>query len=401
MHIVFAASECLPFAKRGGLADVIGALPPELVKLGHRIDVYVPLYKSVRKALPEDLTYAVRSITVPFTDYNRFAGIVKGGVVDGVQYYFVDCPELFDRDGIYGTVGGGEFPDNAERFAFFSRAVLEATKLLGVPEVFHVHDWPTAFIPIYLRSLYYYDPMLRKAASVLTIHNAGYQGWFPPKTTAQLLLPWDMYTPEKLEQNGNFNTLKGGVVFADYLTTVSKTYALEIQTEEYGSGLDAVLRTRHWDLRGIQNGVDYREWDPAKDSKLAAHYTAGDLTGKTECRKDLLHAFGFEGIAETTPVVGIVARFVTQKGFDLLIQVADQLLERNLVLVAMGTGEAYYENFFRELAAKRPKQVAAQIKYESGLAHKVEAGSDMFLMPSRYEPSGLNQIYSMKYGTVP
>jgi starch synthase len=402
MHIVFAASECVPFAKTGGLADVVGALPPELVKLGHRVTVYLPLYKSVRPFLPEELTFAVRSITVPFPYYNRFAGIVDGGVRDGVQFYFVDCPELFDRDGFYGPkTGAGDYGDNAERFGLFCRAVLEAAKQLGVPEVFHVHDWQAGALPILLKSVYYFDPALRSAAVVLTIHNAGYQGWFPPKTVEQLLLPWDLFTMDKVEQNDTFNFLKGGLVYSDYLTTVSPTYAEEIQTPEFGAGLDPILRSRHWDLRGILNGVDYGLWDPVRDPKLAAHYSAENLEGKVECRKDLLHAFGLENVPDTTPVIGIVSRFATQKGFDFVAQIADQMAERNLVLVVLGSGEPYYENFFRSFAARRPQQVAVQIKYDDALSHKVEAGSDLFLMPSRYEPCGLNQIYSLKYGTVP
>jgi starch synthase len=392
----------VPFAKTGGLADVVGALPPELAKLGHRVSVFLPLYKTVRPFLPEEMSFAVRSVTIPFPSYNRFAGIVDGGVRDGVQYYFVDCPELFDRDGLYGPkTGVGDFWDNAERFGLFCRAVIEASKILGVPEIFHVHDWQAALIPILLRSVYYFDPAFRSTAVVLTIHNAGYQGWFPPSSIPLLLLPWDLFTFEKVEQNDTFNWLKGGLIYSDYLTTVSPTYASEIQTPEFGEGLQSILERRHWDLRGILNGVDYAHWDPAHDPKLAAHYTAKDLSGKAECRKDLLHAFGLENVKDTTPVIGIVSRFATQKGFDFVATIADQLMNRDLVLAVLGSGEPFYENFFRNLAYTHPGQVAVQVKYDDALAHKIEAGSDMFLMPSRYEPCGLNQIYSLKYGTVP
>jgi starch synthase len=401
MHIVFAASECVPFAKTGGLADVVGALPPELVKLGHQVSVYIPLYRSVRPFLPEQLTYAVRSITIPFEDYNRFAGIVDGGLREGVQFYFVECSELFDREGLYGSKDGGDYPNNWERFGLFCRAVLEATKQLGVPDIFHVHDWQASVLPIYLRTSYYFDPLLRNAAVVLTIHNAGYQGWFPPQTTERLLLPWDIFTFDKVEQNDTFNFLKGGLFYSDYLTTVSPTYAREIQTAEFGEGMQGLLTRRHWDLRGILNGVDYGQWDPAHDPKLAAHYSAKDLAGKAECRRDLLHAFGLDNVPDGTPVIGIVSRFATQKGFDFVAQIADQMTERDLVVVALGSGEPYYENFFRGWAQRHPQQVAVQVRYDDALAHKVEAGSDMFLMPSRYEPSGLNQMYSLKYGTVP
>ena len=399
MQIVFAASECVPFAKTGGLADVVGALPPELVKLGHEVTVYMPLYARVRPLIEGEWKYAVRSITIPFQYYNRFVGIVDGGRRDGVQYYFVDCPELFDRQVLYGAKGS-DYPDNAERFSLFCRAVLEAAKQLGVPQVFHVHDWQAALIPVYLRTVYASDPVLSGAAAVLTIHNAGYQGKFPPLTTERLLFPWDVFTMDKVEQFNDFNFLKGGLVYSDILTTVSRKYAQEIQTAEFGEKLDGVLLGRAADLRGILNGVDYEKWDPATDGSLAAHYTAENLAGKRVCREDLLHAFGLK-VAESTPVIGIVSRFATQKGFDLLAEIAEELMERDVALVALGSGEPLYENFFRNWAFRHPERVAAQIRYDDALAHKIEAGSDLFLMPSRYEPCGLNQIYSLKYGTVP
>jgi starch synthase len=404
MHIVFAASECVPFAKTGGLADVVGALPPQLVKLGHQVTVYIPLYAGVKSLLSAqaagEFTYAVRSITIPFESYNRFVGIVDGGKRSGVQYYFVDCPELFDRPGLYGT-RAGDYPNNWERFGLFCRAVLEAAKLLGVPDVFHVHDWQAALIPVYLKTLYADDPLLQHAGTVLTIHNAGYQGWFPPVTTERLLFPWELFTMDKVEQFDNFNFLKGGLVYADMLTTVSRKYAEEIQTPEFGEKLDGVLLGRAADLRGILNGVDYTQWDPATDGNLAAHFSPADLAGKRECRADLLHAFGLEKIAEKTPVIGIVSRFATQKGFDFVAEIADKLVERDVVVVALGTGEPIYERFFRDWAFRNQAQVAVQIRYDDALAHKVEAGADIFLMPSRYEPCGLNQIYSLKYGTAP
>jgi starch synthase len=400
MHIVFAASECVPFAKTGGLADVVGALPPELVKLGHQVTVYLPLYAGVRKHIQGEWKYAARSITIPFEHSNRFVGIVDGGKREGVQYYFVDCPELFDREELYGTKAG-DYPDNWERFGLFCRAVLEAAKLLGVPQVFHVHDWQAALIPVYLRTLYDSDPMLHGAGAVLTIHNAGYQGWFPPATTERLLFPWEIFTMDKVEQFDNFNFLKGGLVYSDILTTVSRKYAEEIQTPEFGEKLDSLLRGRAADLRGILNGVDYAKWDPATDGHLAAHYTPEDLAGKAQCRADLLHAFGLETVPESMPVIGIVSRFATQKGFDLVERIAPRLADREVAVVALGTGEPVYEKFFRDWAFWNRANVAVQIRYDDALAHKIEAGSDIFLMPSRYEPCGLNQIYSLKYGTAP
>jgi starch synthase len=400
MHIVFAASECVPFAKTGGLADVVGALPRELVKLGHDVTVYLPLYARTRPLIEDVRRDAVRSITIPFQHYNRFAGIVDGGTREGVQFYFVDCPELFDRAELYGTAGG-DYADNAERFGLFCRAVLEAAKVLGVPEIFHVHDWQAALIPVYLRTLYVADPALRGTATVLTIHNAAYQGKFPPVTTEQLLFPWDIFTMDKIEQFDRFNFLKGGIVYSDLLTTVSKKYAQEIQTPEFGEQLEGVLRNRAADLYGILNGVDYTQWDPAVDGNLAAHYTPEDLAGKKACRADLLHAFGLQAIEDSTPVIGIVSRFATQKGFDLVSRIAEELVVRDVALAALGSGEPIYENFFRDWAFRHPASVAVRVGYDDALSHKIEAGADMFLMPSRYEPCGLNQIYSLKYGTVP
>jgi len=400
MHIVFAASESAPLAKSGGLADVVGALPRELVKLGHKVTLYLPFYARVRRSIAGETSYAVRSITIPFRYYNRFVGIVDGGVHDGVHHYFIDCPELFDRKELYGPPGG-EYTDNAERFALFCRAVIESSKQLGVPDVFHVHDWQAALIPVYLRTTYAADPVLSSVATVLTIHNAAYQGKFPPKTTEELLFPWDLFTMDKIEQFDHFDFLKGGVVFSDLLTTVSRKYAQEIQTAEFGEQLEGVLLKRAAHLRGILNGVDYALWNPAADRYLAAHYTPENLDGKRTCRADLLHAFGFENIADTTPVIGIVSRLATQKGFGMVVQIAEELAARDLVVVALGSGDPYYENLFRSWAFRHPASVAVQIRYDEALAHKIEAGADIFLMPSLYEPCGLNQIYSLKYGTVP
>jgi starch synthase len=399
MHIVFAASECAPWAKTGGLADVVSALPRTLVKLGHKVSVFIPYYRQVAKAVPQ-AKVVVPSVTIPFPTYNRFVQILDGGVVEGVQMYFVDSPQLFDRENFYSTPSG-DYPDNAERFGLFSRAVIEATKILGVPDVFHVHDWQAAMLAVLLRSAYYFDPVLRHVPVLLTIHNAGYQGWFPPQTMEKLLLPWDMFTFEKLEQNDQVNFLKGGVVYADALTTVSPTYAKEIQTAEFGNGLEGALKQRSGDLFGILNGVDYEEWDPAIDRHIAGHYTAENLAGKKECRRDLLHAFGLKGVSDETAVIGVVSRFATQKGFDLIVESMDRLVQEDMVMVLLGNGEEYYERLLVEMAERYPTKVRVQVKYDNVVAHKVEAGSDMFLMPSRYEPCGLNQIYSLKYGTVP
>ena len=400
MNITFAASESAPLAKTGGLADVVGALPRELVRLGHKVTVFLPFYARIKRQIEGEPKVAVRSITIPFRDYNRFVSVVDGGKRDDVQYYFIDCPELFDRKELYGP-SGGDYADNAERFGLFCRAVLEASKLLGVPEVFHVHDWQAALIPVYLRTTFADDPALRSAATVLTIHNAAYQGAFLADTTEELLFPWELFTMDKVEQFNRFNFLKGGVVFSDLLTTVSRKYAEEIQTAEFGEQLEGVLHKRAADLRGILNGVDYAQWDPAADGHLAAHYTPENLGGKRDCRAGLLHAFGLEKIADTTPVIGIVSRLAAQKGFGIVAEIAEELAERDLAVVALGAGDPRFENFFRGWAFRHPGSVAVQIRYDEALSHKIEAGADIFLMPSRYEPCVLNQIYSLKYGAVP
>jgi len=403
MHIVFAASECAPYAKTGGLADVVAALPPALSAQGHRVTIFLPYYRQVARQVP-DPSVVLPSLTIPFPSYNRFVRILDGGKVDNasggsVQLYFVDCPEMFDREGFYGTVT--DYPDNAERFGLYCRAVIEASKILGVPDVFHAHDWQAAMLGVMLRSIYFFDPVLRAVPCVLTIHNAGYQGWFPPRTMETLLLPWDMFTLDKLESYDNVNFLKGGIVYSDAITTVSRKYAEEIQTTEFGNGLDDMLRKRSGDLIGILNGVDYGEWSPANDPHIAAHYTPAKLAGKKECRRDLLHAYGIENLADGTAVLGIVSRFATQKGFDILAPILPDLMKEDVVLLILGNGEAYFENLLRELAAKYPQKMCVYVGYDNVLAHKIEAGSDIFLMPSRYEPCGLNQIYSLKYGTVP
>jgi starch synthase len=396
MHIVMAASECVPFSKTGGLADVVGSLPPALVKLGHKVTVFLPRYKNTRLENPSKV---ISSITVPFDDRYRFCSVLDGGSRAGVQFYFIDYPPFFDREALYGTPLG-DYHDNAERFALFCRAVLEATKFLEKPDVLHCHDWQTALIPILLKTLYSEDPAFDDVPCVFTIHNLGYQGLFQPEILPLLLLPWDLFTMTKLEFYGKANFLKGAITSADYITTVSRKYAQEIQTAEYGFGLEGVLRARSSTVAGILNGVDYSEWNPATDKYIAANYSPENLAGKELCKHDLLREFG---IAEGTqlPVLGIVSRFAGQKGFDLIQQVADRMAREELITVVLGTGDVEYQDMFVRLQKQYPQKFAVKVAFDNKLAHKIEAGADMFLMPSKYEPAGLNQLYSLKYGTVP
>ena len=397
MHIVFAASECVPFSKTGGLADVVGALPKALAAAGHQVSVYLPRYRQTKLADPQTV---VRSITIPFDDHYRFCSIISGGNRAGVSYYFVEYPAYFDREAIYGTAAG-DYPDNAERFALFSRAVLEATKVLGVPHIFHCHDWQTALIPVLLHTQYASDPAFRDVATVFTIHNMGYQGLFSPDTLPLLTLPWDLFTISKMEFFGQVNFLKGALIYADFITTVSRKYAQEIQTTEFGFGLDGVLHDRASTVAGILNGVDYDEWSPQADKYTIAKYSPEDLSGKAQCKQDLLNSFGITKADPRLPVIGLVSRFASQKGFDLIAQIVDRLVREDLQIIGIGSGDKKYEEMFVRLNKQFPQKISVKIVYDNALAHKIEAGSDMFLMPSQYEPCGLNQIYSLKYGTVP
>jgi starch synthase len=326
--------------------------------------------------------------------------VLSGGHRSGVNFYFIEYPPFFDREALYGS-SAGDYPDNAERFALFCRAVLEASKIVGVPDIFHCHDWQAALVPVLLRTQYAEDPAFRDAAIVFTIHNMGYQGLFPPDTLPLLMLPWDLFTISKLEFFGNVNFLKGALVYSDFINTVSRRYSQEIQTTEFGFGLEGVLRGRSSTVTGILNGVDYDEWSPETDKFIVARYSSRDLTGKSICKEDLLAAFDMTSADSRLPVIGIVSRFAAQKGFDLIAQVMERLAREEMIIVALGNGDKPYEDMFLRLAKQFPQKIAVKVAYDNAIAHKIEAGSDMFLMPSRYEPCGLNQIYSLKYGTVP
>jgi starch synthase len=395
MRILFVASEGLPFSKTGGLADVVEALPKALVAQGHDVAVVLPRYRNTQIK-----NIVIKSLTVPMGTALRFPAIADGARPGGVQYFFVDDPEYFDREQLYG-VGGRDYPDNAERFAEFARAAIELAKQLWLPDVIHCHDWQSALVPVLLRTAYTADPQLSALPVIFTIHNMGYHGLFARDVLARIGLPDSLFRMDALEFFGHLNYLKGGLLFSDYLTTVSRKYAEEIQTSEYGHGLDGVVRTRADHLVGILNGVDYSVWNPEVDSLIAARYSARDLSGKQVCKRDLLAQFQLPEENLERPLIGIVSRFADQKGFDLLAQVADTLMGEDLAIVALGSGEAKHERMFRELSQQFPKRLAVKIAYDNTLAHKIEAGADIFLMPSRYEPCGLNQIYSLRYGTVP
>jgi starch synthase len=396
MKILFVAPEGVPFSKTGGLADVVGALPQALIDQGHEAAVLLPRYHGNPTG-----KQAARSLTVPLgRGLSRFPAIVDAGKQQDVPYYLVDDPAYFDRPGLYGDKSG-DYPDNAERFAAFSRAAIEFAKHVWTPDVIHCHDWQSALVPVLLRTVYAEDPVVSQIPVVFTIHNLAYQGIFGRDALDRAGLPDYLFALHGLEFWGNISYLKGGLIFSDYLTTVSRKYAEEIQTREFGYGLDAVIRMRVDHLEGILNGADYAVWDPKVDTRIASKYTARSLSGKQKCKKDLLQVMGLSEDNMKRPLVGIVSRFTDQKGFDLLAEVADAMLKEDLALVALGAGDPKYQDLFAALAAHAPDRVAVKIAYDDTLAHKIEAGADMFLMPSKFEPCGLNQIYSLRYGTVP
>src|SRR5579872_1029093 len=311
MKILFVASEGLPFSKTGGLADVVEALPKTLVALGHEVAVLLPRYRNTKVG-----SVAVPSLTIPMGDTLRFPAILNGGTQRGVRYFFVDDPEYFDRDHLYG-VAGKDYPDNAERFAEFARAAIEFCKRVWMPNVIHCHDWQSALVPVLLRTQYQKDPALAGLPVVFTIHNMGYHGTFPRDVMKKIGLPESLYKIDAMEFFSRINFLKGALVFSDYLTTVSRKYAEEIQTPEYGHGLDGVVGSRADRLVGILNGVDYSVWNPEKDKLIAAKYSMKDLTGKQVCKKNLLEIFNLPPESINKPLMGIVSRFADQKGFDL------------------------------------------------------------------------------------
>ncbi len=405
LKVLFAASEVAPFAKTGGLADVAGALPRALARLGLDVRVVMPKYRLVDEAWHR-LRPTGLSLEVPISGRTETAEVLEGrldgpgGKDPGVPVYLLRADRYYDRDGLYG-VAGQDYADNAERFVFFSRAVVELARQGAFrPDLLHCHDWQTGLVPVYLESLYAGDPDVGGAASVFTIHNLGYQGLFWHYDMHLTGLGWELFTPEGIEFWGKISFLKGGLVFADMLTTVSPTYAKEIQAPEMGHGLDGVLRARADRLVGILNGIDYEEWNPSTDPHIAKTYAPRALAGKKACKADLQRTFGLP-VEPRVPLFGVVTRLVEQKGCDLLAAILPALVERGAQLVLLGAGDPAYEDLFRNAAARWPAHVGARIAYDNALAHKIEAGADMFLMSSRYEPCGLSQMMSLKYGTVP
>jgi len=390
----------VPFAKTGGLADVSGALPRAIKADGHDVRVIMPKYRVVdnRKFGLKSLT---KSLAIPVGREIAVVSILEGELERGIPVYFIDYGPYFERQELYGTLKGG-YEDNAERFILFSRAVLETIKAIEFqPNVIHCNDWQTGLIPVYLKTLYKNDPFFQRTATVLTIHNIAYQGTFPRETLNLAGLSQEEFTPEKLEFYGQVNFLKGGLVYADVLSTVSVTYSKEIQSSpEFGYGLEGVLAHRSHDLYGILNGVDYDEWNPGKDEFIAVNYTIDDIDKKMECKRELLVENNLP-VNLNWPFLGMISRLTRQKGLDIVGKAIAEIMDLDLYFILLGTGEEEYHRLFSRIARKYSRKAAIHITFDNRLAHRIYAGCDLFLMPSHYEPCGLGQLISLAYGTAP
>lgn len=397
-RILMVASEARPFAYTGGLADVLGSLPGALRGVGHDVAVVMPRYGSVSLDGAERVWQNLQV----YLGSHFFSCDIWRRDHHGVAFYFVECPLLFDRAGLYGPSNTSAYGDNHLRFAAFCHGALGVLRFLFRADVVHLHDWQAALCAPYLRTRYNLDPTFRGTRVVFTIHNQEHQGRFGPAAFGELGLDGWLFQRDFLEFHGDVNLMKGGVIFSDRVTTVSPRYAEEIQTPEFGHGLDGLLRARAAVLTGILNGIDYREWNPQTDPHLAAHYSTADLAGKLACKTDLLREFNLPDDRPGRPLIGIVSRFAKQKGFETIFPgVAWELMAGDVGLVVVGSGNAGTEALFRQIEHAYPGRVGTYFGYNNQLAHKVEAGADIFLMPSEFEPCGLNQMYSMRYGTVP
>jgi len=408
MRILTIASEAVPFAKTGGLADVIGALPLSLARLGHDVDVVMPRYRGVT------VGQQTGGVTVRLGGQVSEAGIwivesgpdrlraSRFGESAEVRTIFIDQPHYFDRDFLYGTAGQ-DYPDNPERFAFLASAALEwAASVSERFDVVHAHDWQTGLVPMLLQTGRA-PSVLARTPCVFTIHNLAYQGVFDASWLPRLGFGWELMRIDALEYWGRISYLKSGLMFSRLITTVSPRYSREIQTPEYGFGFDGILRYRSGDLVGILNGIDYDQWDPARDPYIPEPYDASNITGKRAAKRAVLERFGLrtDEAALARPLVGLISRLVDQKGFDLIAVIADELSRLDASFALLGSGDRRYEDLWLALAARHPDRVGTRIGFDEPLAHLIEAGSDVFLMPSRFEPCGLNQMYSLRYGTVP
>jgi starch synthase len=389
-------SEAHPFAKTGGLAEVTGALPLALARLGHRVTLIIPRYRGIEVGRGDEATFSLagRSVGV---------GFARQPLAAGVEAVLVDAPDLFDREGLYGTADG-DYADNAWRFAVFSRAALEFARLSGQrPSIIHAHEWQTGLVPAYQKMHFSHDPIVGGVPSIFTIHNLAFQGIFPAATLDEIGLGWEVFNVQAMEYFGKISYLKAGINFSEKITTVSPNYAREVVTPEMGFGFNGVLARRQSDLVGILNGIDTERWNPAADAFVAAPFSARNLAGKRKAKALLLEHAGLphDKASLARPVIGLIARLTDQKGMDLIAAAADDLMSLDAAWTILGNGEARYEDLWRSLATRYPDRVSVKIGFDERLAHHIESGADAFLMPSRFEPCGLNQMYSLRYGTVP
>jgi len=401
LKILLVSSEVAPFAKTGGLADVTGALPKAIQKLGHDIRVLLPYYRMVKlgQFKTEEV---VRELKVPISNRIETSAVRQTHIATPagkVPVYLLENDKYYDRKELYSTPKG-DYEDNAERFIYFSRAALEMLKAIDFrPDVIHCNDWQAGLIPIYLKSIYLYDPFFKNTASVFTIHNLAYQGKFWHFDMHLTGLGWEYFIPDWIEFYGKINLLKAGILHTDLVSTVSKTYSQEIQTPEYGCGLEGVLRARASDLHGIVNGLDYEVTDPSIDKYLKDHYDARNPEGKHKNKVELQKRFQLP--QKDVPILGMIGRLDAQKGWDLISYIIEDLMKLDLQMVVLGSGAEEYEKILREKAEKYPQKIGLRVAFDPALAQLIYAGSDMFIMPSKFEPCGLGQLISLRYGTIP
>jgi starch synthase len=401
MRVLFISPEAVPFAKTGGLADVAGSLPAALKRLGMEVHLVLPFYRVVRES---NLEYRLllKDLTVTLGD-GELVARVWGSVNDAeVPVYLIEREDMYDRPNIYGN-SLGDYYDNFERYTFFSRAALSTAEVLSIkPDLIHCHDWQTGLVPALLKGPLRNSATLGAAPTVFTIHNLGYQGLFPAdKMVLAGLSREEFFRSEGLEYYGKISLLKAGIVYSDAVTTVSPSYAREIQTPEYGMGMEGVLQYRRASLHGILNGVDYQRWDPARDPHISASYSLGRMAGKQACKESLIREMNLNSLLAKRPLLGMISRLDTQKGVDLLVKVLDDMLALNVGLVVLGSGDEQIQRSIQEAADRHPGQVKLTTGFDEPLAHRIMAGADILLIPSRYEPCGLTQMYALKYGTVP
>lgn len=394
MKVLFAASEAHPFIKTGGLGDVMGVLPQSLTELGVEARVVIPKYKNIKDELKQNLQF-IKWFTVPVGWRNQYCGVFQYKYKD-VVYYFIDNEYYFNRDGLYG------YYDDGERFAFFNRAVLEFIKEIDwKPDIINCNDWQTGMVPVLLNLEYKNNEFYSNMKTVFSIHNLLFKGSFVPNVLPELFgYDYMPLTNGSVELNGSVSFLKGGINYSDQITTVSNTYAEEIKTQQYGEGLDGLLRCKSDFLKGIVNGIDYEEFDPEKDNLIFKNFTWDSISDKVENKLSLQKELGLPQRAET-PMIGLISRLTHQKGCDLIVSIIDRLLQKDIQFVVLGTGDYWYEETFKNLQYRYPDKVSANIKFDNSLAHKIYAATDMFLMPSLFEPCGLGQLIALRYGSIP